>query len=264
MMAAPVSPWHERLAANLGLLWTDLPLVEAIAAAGRNGFAAVELHHPGETSPQAVAEACRKAGVALLGINLPTGTAALPAAQDQFDADFAALLAWGIAAGARSLHLLTGMPPAGERDAAAACLIANVRRAAEAAAPHGIGILLEPLNRHDRPGYFYHQPEEAARIIEAVGRANVAMQFDAYHVAREGLDPISQFRRWREFIGHVQIAGVPARDEPGSGSYDYAAFLSALDTEGYASWIGCEYVPQAAVEDGLGWRETLKARKRMA
>jgi 2-dehydrotetronate isomerase len=253
--------WHQRLAANLGLLWTDCTLPDAIEAAGRNGFPAVELHYPGTTSAEVVANACRRAGVALLGINLASGIAAIPSARQQFDKQFAELLDWAVIAGARSLHLLAGMPSAEEREMATACLVANVRNAADAAAPFGIGILLEPLNRHDRPGYFYHIPEEAARIIELVGRPNVAMQFDAYHVAREGLDPISEFRRWCMYIGHVQIAGVPARDEPDGGIYDYSAFLSALDTENYDGWIGCEYVPRAKVEDGLGWREVLMQRE---
>lgn len=252
--------WSSRLSANLGLLWADLPIPEAIIRAGRSGFPAVELHHPGAFEPEDVVTACEAAGVRLLGVNMPSPNAALASRREQFRAEFGALLAWSLAARARAIHLLAGAPAGEDLRDAGDCLAENTAWAAAHAAQHDILILLEPLNHHDRPGWFLRRPDDAADVIAEIGRPNVGLQFDAYHTAREGLDPISELVRHRSVIRHIQIAGVPARDEPDRGDVDYAAFLAAVDAIDYDGWIGCEYQPRATVEAGLGWREALQKK----
>lgn len=256
-MTPPPSPWRQRLSANLGLLWADLPIPDRIARAAAAGFPAVELHSPGDCPAAVVARACNLTGVRLLGVNSYTGNAAIPGEEAQFREAFSRLAEWCGTAGATAVHVLAGAPSAEARDAARATLIGNIAWAADLVAGAAIGLLLEPINRHARPGYLYHTPDAVAAILGEIGRAGVGMQFDAYHAAMEGIDPIASMRLHLPLIHHVQIAGLPARDEPDSGTVDYARFLATLDDAGYAGWIGCEYHPRDTVEAGLGWRDAL-------
>ena len=140
-----------------------------------------------------------------------------------------------------------------QRRAAEYVLAANLRRAADLAGEKGLGLLIEPLNHRDRPDYVLHLPEQAAAIIERVGRANVRMQFDFYHVQIEAGDLFTRFARHLAVIGHVQVAAVPSRAEPDEGEVNYPAVFQMIDRSGYAGWVGCEYKPRARTEDGLGW-----------
>jgi 2-dehydrotetronate isomerase len=117
----------------------------------------------------------------------------------------------------------------------------------------GITILIEPINRRDRPDYLLHSPEQAAGIVERVGRQNLRMQFDFYHVQIEAGDAMARFASHRDVIGHVQIAGVPSRSEPDGGELDYASVFAMLDRASYAGYVGCEYRPRGRTEEGLEW-----------
>jgi hydroxypyruvate isomerase len=131
--------------------------------------------------------------------------------------------------------------------------IANLERAAALAGEKNITLLIEPINPRDRPDYFLNRVEHAADIIAKVGRPNVRIQFDFYHVQIVGGDLIRRLEKHLSVIGHVQIAGVPLRHEPNEGEVNYPAVFAALDHLGYSGWIGCEYRPRGRTEEGLGW-----------
>ena len=151
----------------------------------------------------------------------------------------------------------------GDGEARQACLglgattgrtfIANLTRAADLAKGKNITLLIEPINAIDRPNYFLNRVEHAADIIEKVGRPNVKIQFDFYHVQIVGGDLIRRFEKHQSFVGHVQIASVPDRHEPDEGEISYPAIFDALDRFGWTGWTACEYRPRARTEDGLGW-----------
>jgi hydroxypyruvate isomerase len=149
--------------------------------------------------------------------------------------------------------LRAGVPPADRHDEAEAVFVKNLRHAADRAAPHGITILIEPLNTVDRPGYLLTRAEQAASILGRVERANVRMQFDVYHQQIMGGDLTRRIERHLPLIGHVQVAAVPSRAEPDEGEVNCPAVLAALDRLGYAGFVGCEYVPRGRTEDGLVW-----------
>jgi hydroxypyruvate isomerase len=132
-------------------------------------------------------------------------------------------------------------------------MIRNLSRAAEQAAQAGIGLLIEPINPRDRPDYFLNRVEHAADIVGKVGHANLRIQFDFYHAQIVGGDLIRRFEAHLPLIGHVQIAGVPSRQEPDEGEVNYPGILDALDRLGYSGFVGCEYRPRGRTEDGLGW-----------
>jgi hydroxypyruvate isomerase len=161
-------------------------------------------------------------------------------------------LTYGAAIGATALHCMAGVPR-GDAAEAEAVFVDNLREAADKAAQAEITLLIEPINHRDKPNYFLHRVEQAAAIIEQVGRSNVKIMFDCYHTQVMQGDLIRRIETYLPLIGHVQIAGVPDRAEPDEGEVNYPAILQALERLGYEGWVGAEYKPRGRTEDGLGW-----------
>lgn len=247
-----------RFSANIGFLWADRPMTERILAAGRAGFRAVEMHWPYDTPAAELAAACRVAGVAALGLNTPVGRAgefglgALSGREQDFAA--AVELAVGCAStlGAPFVHAMAGDADAGD-PAARRTLVANLRAAADRAARDDVSLLLEAINPRDRASYFYHRVEDALSILEEVGRPNIKLMFDVYHVGVAQGDVLKRLAAVLPHVGHIQIAAVPSRAEPDEGEIAYDRVLQAIDGMGYAGWIGAEYKPRQDTEAGLGW-----------
>src|SRR5688572_10049388 len=178
-----------RLAANVAYLFTERPLIERFAAAAAMGFKAVELQFPYDHAPSAIKAELTKHGLAQLGVNTPpgggkgdSGVAAIPGREREWDARFRQALDTIVAIGGSAIHCMTGPVPPNDRPAAERTFIANLTRAADLAQPHGITLLIEPINQRDRPDYFLTRLEQAADIIGKVGKPNVKIQFDFYHV----------------------------------------------------------------------------------
>lgn len=254
-----------RFSANLGFLWPGLPLLDQIAAAARAGFKAVELHWPYDTPAETVRAACAHHGVALLGVNTArgdgaagdNGLGAVPGREAEFQASVDQSLAFCRDAGATAIHCMAGKVPPEVRAPARSTLLDNLRRASDKAEAAGVTLLLEPLNPADAPGYFYSTAAEGADIVDVLGRPNVRLMFDCYHVGRSGADVIGEMERLMPAIGHVQVAAVPTRAEPDGGTLDYRPVLAAIDHLGYAGWTGCEYKPAGDTDAGLRWVEAL-------
>ncbi len=252
-------PAMPRLAANLGYLFAERSLLDRFAAAAAAGFGAVELLFPYEVAASAVKAELARHGLTQLGVNSPpgregeSGLAALPGRERDWQAAFERALGYAVAIGARSIHCLAGCVGPEQRPAAETVMIRNLSRAAEQAAQAGIGLLIEPINPRDRPDYFLNRVEHAADIVGKVGHANLRIQFDFYHAQIVGGDLIRRFEAHLPLIGHVQIAGVPSRQEPDEGEVNYPGILDALDRLGYSGFVGCEYRPRGRTEDGLGW-----------
>jgi hydroxypyruvate isomerase len=253
-----------RFSANIGFMWPDRPIVERIAAAGRAGFRAVEMHWPYDVPASELTAACKTAGVEVVGLNTPVGDAAkgefglaaLPGREADFAAAFGLSLSYAQALRAPFIHAMVGViDPASA--AAERTLVANLARAADRAAATGVGVLLEAINPRDKPGYFYSTVERAAEIIGKVGRPNVKLMFDIYHVGVGQGDALTRLGKLLPLIGHIQIAAVPSRAEPDEGEIAYDRVLRAVDALGYGGWIGCEYKPRGDTDAGLGWVEAL-------
>jgi len=248
-----------RLAANLGHLFTERPLIERLGAAAAAGFTAVELQFPYSVPASAVKSELDRHGLTQLGINTAPGRegefglAAQPGRERDWDVVFKQALEYVVSIGGRAIHCMTGVVTPEQRPAAETVFIKNLTRAAEAAARANITLLIEPINARDRPGYFLSRVEHAADIIAKVGAPNVRIQFDFYHVQIMSGDLIRRFEKFLPVIGHVQVASVPARHEPDEGEINYPAIFDAIDRSGYAGWVGCEYKPRTRTEDGLGW-----------
>ncbi len=249
-----------RIAANLAYLFTERPLIERFGAAAATGFKAVELQFPYDHAPSAIKAELQKHGLTQLGVNTALGSrdgdsglAAQPGRERDWEVVFKQALDYVVAIGGSGIHCMTGTVLPEQRPAAEKVFIANLERVADAAAAKNITLLIEPINPRDRPDYFLKRVEHAAAIIAKVGRPNVKIQFDLYHVQIVGGDLITRFQKYQPVIGHVQIAAVPGREEPDQGEVNHVNVLAALDRLGYAGWVACEYRPKGRTEDGLGW-----------
>lgn len=252
-----------RFSANLGFLWSQLPLLDRIERAAACRFSAIELHWPYDTSPSEVRAACQQHGLKLLAANTPignsalgeSGLAALPGREHEFKKAFESSMTWCQHAGAHAIHVLPGIVPSELRAQATTTFIGNLRWAADLAAQHDFTILLEAINQRDKPGYFYSTQAESNAIREQCERDNIKLMFDVYHVGVAEGDILTKLERYLPHIGHIQIAAVPTRAEPDEGEVAYSAIFKRIEALGYQGWIGCEYKPRTTVEEGLKWRD---------
>ncbi|WP_237153148.1 2-oxo-tetronate isomerase [Oryzibacter oryziterrae] len=249
-----------RLAANLSLMFTEWPFLDRFKAAADAGFTAVEYLFPYDHPAGSVAEARKAAGVDQALFNLPPGDwakgerglAALPDREADFRASLDLAIAYGRTIGTPNLHMMAGLADPADL-AARTAYLDNLRRAADGTAEAGMALLIEPINRRDMPGYFLNDFDMAADLIAAANHPNIRLQFDIYHRQIIRGDVLKGLEQWLPLIGHVQIAAVPHRHEPGTGELDDLHVLRALDGLGYTGYVGCEYRPRAGTLDGLDW-----------
>lgn len=249
-----------RFAANLTMMFTELPFLDRFGAAADAGFTAVEYLFPYDFAPEAIAWRLQAHGLTQALFNLPPGDwaagdrglAALPARAEEFQTSIATALRYTEATGVGRVHVMSGQ--ADRRDAAALRAYRDaLTRLCDAAGPAGLDVMIEPINARDMPGYFLNDFDYAADLIAAMGLPNLKLQFDIYHRQIIHGDVLTGLRQMLPIIGHVQIAGVPDRHEPGTGELDDIRVLSALDALGYDGFVGCEYRPAGETVAGLGW-----------
>ena len=252
-----------RFSANLGFLWQELSLPDAIRAAKAAGFAAVECHFPYDTPAETVRQALTETGLRMLGLNTTrgrvetgdNGLAAVPGREDEARRSIDQAIDYAAAIGAQNIHVMAGKSKGEE---AHDTFIANLRHACERAGKVGATILIEPLNHRDAPGYFLQTTDQALDIISAVGAQNIKLMFDCYHVQIMQGDLTHRLQAHLDAIGHIQIAAVPDRHEPDHGEIDYGYVLRFLEKLGYDRPIGAEYRPATTTEGGLSWLQAYR------
>jgi hydroxypyruvate isomerase len=258
-----------RFAANVSMLFTELPFLQRFDAAARHGFAAVEFQFPYDHAPSEIAQAAERAGVQVVLHNLPAGdwaagdrgVACDPSRVDEFRSGIDHALGYAKVLGVKRLNVLAGKCPQGVSvQQAEATLVDNLRVAAQALAAAQVRLLIEPINHHDVPGFLLNTAADGLRVLDAVGSSNAYLQFDAYHMQRMQGELTATVREHLKRIGHVQIADNPGRHEPGTGEINYAWWLRELDAMGYRGWVGCEYVPLSTTVAGLGWMQPFAAQ----
>ena len=248
------------------MLYPEHPFLDRFAACARDGFEAVEFLFPFDYEPADLAARLSGNGLRNVLFNMPPGDwaagergiASLPGREREFRDGVALSLRYAEALGTPCIHAMAGLLPAGaDRARHRAVFIDNLRHAAAELGKAGRTLLIEPINTRDIPGYFLNTQAEAHAIREEVGAPNLKVQMDFYHAQIVEGDISMTFRKYREHIGHIQIASVPERHEPDEGELDYRWLFRLLDELEYAGWVGCEYRPRGRTEDGLGWMKTL-------
>jgi hydroxypyruvate isomerase len=255
-------PRVPRLSANLSLLYPQLPFLERFAAAARARFRGVEYQFPYAWPKEQVAERARAAGVEVVLHNLPAGDAArgdrglacLPARVSEFREGVERAIEYARAAGCPRLNCLAGLAPAeAAPELVFETLVENVRFAASRLRAAGLLLTLEPINTRTVPGFYLSTTRQALAVLDAAGADNAFLQYDLFHMQIMEGDLAKTLERLLPRIGHLQLADVPDRHEPGTGEINFAFLLAHLDRLGYRGWIGCEYNPVGDTDEGLAW-----------
>lgn len=255
-----------RFSANLGFLWTELELCDAIRAAGNAGFDAVECHMPYSTPAKDIRGALDDTGLSMVSLNTrigqqdgQLGVAALPGFEAEARHYIDEAIEYAAAIGCGAVSVVAGK--SGRTGEAEATYRANLTYAATRAEPHEITVLIEPLNTNVSADYHLVSCDAGAETIAAVGAPNLKLMADCFHVAVMDGEVRPVLERMLPIIGHVQFASIPDRAEPDGGEVDYGELLPWLVDHGYDGPFGAEYNPTGSVEDGLGWMQTLRGKR---
>ena len=253
------------LSANLGFLWTDRSLPEAIRAAGAAGFDAVECHWPYDEDAAAVRAALDETGLPMIGLNTvkgpregDVGLGAQPGREDEARAAIDQSFDYGARIGARAVHVMAGTLGAQDPESCAAAFAGNLVHACERAADAGMIALIEPLNPYDNPDYFLMGLDMAKGVLERVNRPELKIMFDCYHLQITDGDLLRRFEGSVDLVGHVQFAGVPDRGRPDRGEVAYERLLPAIREAGFDAPFGAEYKPGGDTGASLGWMSAFR------
>ena len=255
-----------RFAANLTMLFTELPFMERFEAAAKAGFEAVEYLFPYAFDKNELAAALRANGLRQVLHNLPAGDwdggdrgiACHPDRVSEFQEGVGRAIDYATTLGCPTLNCLAGKLPVGAAlQDAHPTLVENLRFAARELDAAGIRLVIEPINSFDIPGFFLTRTDQALALLEEVGSSNLKVQYDIYHAQRMEGELGNTLSKNIARIGHIQLADNPGRGEPGTGEINYAWLFRHIDAIGYTGWIGCEYKPRGTTPEGLGWRQAL-------
>ena len=258
-----------KFAANLTMLFNEVPFLDRFAAAAEARFDAVEFLFPYPYKAAELAERLNAHDLKLVLHNLPAGNweagergiACLPDRKGEFKEGVGRAIEYARALRVPQLNCLVGIPAAGvDRDTALATIVENLRYAAGELKREGIRLLVEPCNSYDIPGFALNRSAEALGVIEQVGSDNLFLQYDIYHMQRMEGELAATIKKQFTKIAHIQLADNPGRNEPGTGEIHYPFLFDLLDSLGYEGYIGCEYKPKAATVDGLGWLRSAQQR----
>ena len=251
-----------RFAANLTMLFNEVPFLDRFALAAQAGFKAVEFLFPYAYTAQDIRQRLDDNGLQLVLHNLPAGDwdagergiACHPLRVSEFNSGVARALEYAQALGVPQLNCLAGKAPAGVAEAQLHdTLVANVAHAAAQCKAAGLRLLIEPINTFDIPGFYLNRTAQALAILDAAAADNAYVQYDIYHAQRMEGELANTLSKHLPRIAHIQLADNPGRNEPGTGEINYPFLFAHLDRMGYTGWIGCEYKPASNTAAGLGW-----------
>jgi hydroxypyruvate isomerase len=251
-----------RFAANLSMMFNEVPFLDRFALAAKAGFKGVEFLFPYEHPAAEIAQRLKDNGLQQVLFNAPPGDwakgergmACHPGREQEFRDSIMRALDYAGALGCPRLHVMAGMVPPGVAQGTLTSLYAiNRAWAAERAIAQGVKCCIEPINQRDMPGYALTGIANGIQVIEAVGPDRLGLQFDLYHTQITEGDLVPRARAALPYIAHMQVADTPGRNEPGTGEVNWPFVFAQLDEMGYRGWIGCEYRPAGETLAGLSW-----------
>ncbi|REF27080.1 hydroxypyruvate isomerase [Xenorhabdus cabanillasii] len=251
-----------KFAANLSMMFNEVPFMERFAKASDAGFKGVEYLFPYHESTEELSALLKRYQLTQVLFNMPAGVweagdrgvACLPGREKEFADGVHEALKYALALDCKQVHAMAGkLDGQFKLEQQYECYITNIQYAADVMYEYGVNVLIEPINTRDMPGYFLTTQRQAETLLKAIGRKNVFIQLDLYHCQIMEGDLLRTIERlWGKFR-HIQIASVPGRHEPDIGEINYFWLFKRLDEMGYQGWFGCEYYPAGYTDEGLGW-----------
>jgi hydroxypyruvate isomerase len=251
--------------ANLTMLFTEVDFLERFKKAADQGFEGVEYLFPYDWPAGQLAALLDQHGLKQVLHNLPAGDwgagergiACLPGRQQEFQDGVGRAIEYAKTLDCPALNCLVGLTPASvSAEVVQQTLLDNLRFAADELSREGIKLLVEPLNDKDIPGFHLVTSKATIALLDELAHPNIKLQYDIYHMQRMEGELINTISQLADRIGHIQLADNPGRHEPGTGEINWKNLFKAIDETGYQGWIGCEYIPAAGTEAGLGWLGT--------
>jgi hydroxypyruvate isomerase len=250
-----------RFAANLTMLWPELDVYDRFRAAAEAGFRRVEILFVHALDPSRVEQALHQHGLELVLFDPAAGNweggerglLSLPGREEEFLRTVRDAVTAAKRFGTRRLNALVGIPKGVPADEARRTAVRNLRAAVPVVESIGATLLVEAINSVDMPGYLADTVDRAAALVQEAGSTSVQLQLDQYHASRMGTDPVAALRKHAPLVGHAQIADVPGRNQPGTGTQPIREFLDELDRMGYAGSVGLEYKPRGSMDEALAW-----------
>src|SRR5260221_8694462 len=251
-----------KFSANISMLFKELEFPERFDAAAQAGFKAVEIQFPYGWSKSQLGEIARRAGVEVVLINIPAGDSekgdrgigCLPSRIREFRDAVGKAIEYARELGCKQMNCLAGVAPP-ELDPALlhATYVSNLRYAANELALAEMTLLVEPISTHAVPGFFLSRSAEALALIDEVDADNLKLQYDLFHMRIMGDDLARTIEAHLGRIGHIQIADVPDRHEPGTGEIGFPPLFDLIDRLGYKRSIGAGYSPARKSADSVAW-----------
>lgn len=257
-------------AANLSMMYEEVPFLERFARAAADGFIGVEFLFPYDYTANELKSLLDRNGLKQVLFNAPPGDwaagergiASLPGREEEFIQSIEKALHYAKILNCRTVHVMAGnRVPLMERNRQFSVFRSNLIKAADMALQQSITLVLEPINVRNMPQYLLNTQDEGQTLVAEIGLENIAVQFDMYHCQITEGDLTTRLQRDLPRIGHIQIAGVPDRHEPDKGEVNYPWLFNMLDDMGYEGWIGCEYIPAKGTSEGLGWFQPWKNKQ---
>lgn len=257
-----------RFCANLSMLFCEHDFLDRFAAAAAAGFTGVECQFPYAFAAHDIAERLQRYGLQQVLFNLPAGDwtsgergiACHPGRVEEFREGVDLAIEYAMALDCRRCNVLAGIRPEEISPVAAKqTLIANLGYAADRLQAHGIALLVEAINTHDVPGFFLHGSSQTLALVDQVGRDNLFLQYDIYHMQRMEGEIAATIAANLPRIAHMQFADNPGRHEPGSGEINFGFLFRFIDSIGYGGWLSAEYTPAVSTAQSLGWMREARA-----
>ena len=257
-----------KFAANLTMLFNEVPFLDRFEMAAKSGFKAVEFLFPYPFPATDIMQKLDQHQLTLVLHNLPAGDweagergiACHPERKEEFRAGVAKAIEYAKVLGVHQLNCLAGKIPTGsDITVVHATFVENLRYATSELKKANLRLLIEPINTFDIPGFFLNTTHQAIDILSEVGADNLFVQYDIYHAQRMEGELANTIEKNLAKIAHIQLADNPGRNEPGTGEINYAYLFKFLDRLGYSGWVGCEYKPATSTEAGLGWIKQLNS-----
>jgi hydroxypyruvate isomerase len=243
-------------------MFTEYAFMDRFEHAAKAGFKAVEYMFPYPYEKVDLKDKLEQYGLTQVLMNLPAGNwdagergiAVIPGREGEFRRGVDLAIDYAKALNVPCVNCLVGLTPTDVApEQARASAVANLGYAAQVLATKGLKLLIEALNTNDIPGFYLSSTADVLALIAEVNHPNLFIQHDVYHMQVMEGNLTNTIRKNIGRIGHIQIADVPGRNEPGTGEINYTNLFRFIDEAGYNGFIGCEYKPFTKTEEGLGW-----------
>lgn len=236
-------------------MYTHLPFLQRFQAAKDDGFAAIEFWDWRPYTTEEIRQTAQEVGIPINGFDGDAHFSLVnPEERTQYLEHLQNSLNFAKAVGAKSITIHSnGLGKGGvvlskfenlSHTVKLCSMYEGLRQSAILAEEAGVTLHLEALNiTTDHVGNFLKTTQMGVELCQLINSPRLKLLYDVYHMQQNEGNIIPTLYRYGHLFGHVHIADVPGRHEPGTGELNYPVILDALEATGYTGLVGCELYP---------------------